>query len=97
MGAKSVAISIIKKGHRKNFIALAEFTFSRVDSDRGGKHDIVWYDEVTYDPYFQSPVLDLSIINQTDHQCMLLFLTGSFIVCVHSLPLLCFSTWGTSS
>ena len=70
---KSVAISITKKGDRKNCIALDEFTFSRVASARGGKHAFVWYDEGTYDPYFQAPNLYWSIIKQTDLQFIILF------------------------
>ena len=45
--AKSVAISTIKKGDRKNCIALAEFTTSRVASARGSEHAFVRYDEGT--------------------------------------------------
>ena len=41
--AKSIAMSMIKKGDRKNCIALDEFTLSSVVSDRGGKHAFVWY------------------------------------------------------
>ena len=61
----SVAISMINKGNRNNFIALALFTFSRVDSSRWGKHAFIWYYEGTYDPYFQAPNLYWSIIKQT--------------------------------
>ena len=70
---KSVAMSMIKKGGKKNCTALAEFTTSRVASDRGFGRAFVWYYEVTYDPYFQSPELDWSNIKQTYCQCMLLF------------------------
>ena len=73
MDTKSVAISITKKGDRKNCIALDEFTFSRVASARGGKHAFVWYDEGTYDPYFQAPDLNWSIINKTYRQFVLIF------------------------
>ena len=44
---KSVAMSMMKKGDRNNCIALAEFTKSRVDSVRVGKHAFVWYDDGT--------------------------------------------------
>ena len=73
MDDKSVSLSMIKKGDRNNCLALAEFTTSRVASARGGNHAFISYDEGIYDPYFQAPDLDWSIIKQTDCQCMLLF------------------------
>ena len=63
---------MIKKGGKKNCTALAEFTTSRVASDRGASRAFVWYYEGTYYPYFQAPELDWSNINQTYRQCMLL-------------------------
>ena len=73
MDAKSISTSIIKKGDRKNCIALYDFSLSRFASARGGYHAFVRYYEGTYDPYFRSTNLDWSIIKQTDRQCMLLF------------------------
>ena len=86
---KSVAMPMIKNGDRKNCTAVAEFTLSRVSSIRSGNNVFVRYYEGTYDTYFQAPDLYWSIIKKTDRQCMLLFLTGSFIVCAHSFPLPC--------
>ena len=63
--AKSVSMSIIDKGNRKNCISLAEFNLSRFSSDGGGEHAFVQYYEGTYHPYFQAPNLDWYIINQT--------------------------------
>ena len=68
-----MAVFIIKKDGKKNCIALAEFTTSRVAFARGVGRAFIWYYEVTYDPYFQSPELDRSNIKQIYCQCMLLF------------------------
>ena len=73
MDAKSVAMSMIKKGDRNNCIALAEFTFSRVASVRGGGNAFVWYDEGTYILYFQASDLYWYIMKQTGRQFMLLY------------------------
>ena len=73
MDAKSIAMSMIKKGDRKNCIALSEFTTSGVASGRGGEHAFVWYYDGTYDPYYQAPDLDWSVIKKNDRQNMLLF------------------------
>ena len=74
--SKSVAMYVINKGYRKNCIALDGFTTSRVTSDRSNKHAYFWYGEGTYNPYFQSPNLDWYIINKTDRQYMLIFLSA---------------------
>ena len=91
-----MAMSMIKKGGKKNCIALAEFTTSRVASDRGFGRAFVWYYEVTYDLYFQSPELDYLISSKLIASACYCFVTGSFIVCVHYFPSPCFSTWGPS-
>ena len=44
---KSVLMSMIKKGNRKNCIVLAEFTLSRVAFARGEEHAFDCYDDGT--------------------------------------------------
>ena len=94
MDAKAAAMSMIWKGDINNCIALDEFFLSRVASARGGDHAFVRYDEVTYGPYFQAPVLDWFIIKQNDRQCMLLFCDRIIYCLCKVLPSPCFSTWG---
>ena len=79
MDAKSVAMSIMKKGDKKNDLTLYEFTLSRIASSRGGEHSFVRYDRGTYDPYFQAPNLDWYIVKKTDFRCMLLFLPAPIL------------------
>ena len=92
MDAKSVSMSMINEGERNNCITLADFNSSGVASDRGVEHAIVQYYEVTYDPYLHVPNLYWSIAKQNYCQCVLCFVIGSFIVCVHFFPLPFFST-----
>ena len=85
---------MIKKGEINNCIALDDFNLSRVASDRGYNHAFVWYDEVTYGPYFQAPVLDWFIIKQNDRQCMLLFCDRIIYCLCKVLPSPCFFYMG---
>lgn len=71
--SKSIAMSMIKGGTEKDAEELAEFCISRAAIGRGGEHAFVRWNEGTFDPYFEAPDFDWSIIKQKDRQCMLLF------------------------
>lgn len=72
--AKTIAMSMIKMASDfRSSAVLAEFTISRSAIGRGGEHVFLRWDEGTYDPYFQAPDFDWSIIKQNDRQCMLIF------------------------
>ena len=72
--AKSIALSLIQKAkHYDSGSRLAEFNLNRAALARGGEHSYARYDEGAFDPYFQAPDFDWSIIKQKERQCMLVF------------------------
>ena len=83
-GDKSVAMSIIKKGEKNNYITLYEFTTSRLAYARGVGRGFVWYYEVNYVPYFQVPEVDWYNIKKTYRQFMILF-CDRFLYCMFPL------------
>lgn len=71
--AKTISMSMIRKGDKKSSGDLLELSMVRHGVGRGGEHVYLRWNEATYDPFFRAPDFDWKMSKQSDRQCMVMF------------------------